>query len=182
MEPVAVYLAKNLSQLRTARGYTQAQLALEAGLPRSTLTNMESGSANPSLQNLLAVAGALKVSVEELLSKPRRELEHIAASEVPMQSRAGGKARVFKLLPDKIKGMNIDRMELDRGVRMPGHMHIKGTKEYLTVIEGEMTVYIQGTANVVREGDVLAFEGDQPHAYHASGGRSAKAISVVIPL
>ncbi|MEK7355066.1 MAG: helix-turn-helix transcriptional regulator [Bdellovibrionota bacterium] len=115
-EPVSRYLAKNLSDLRKSKGYTQGQLAKAAGLPRSTLTNMESGEANPSLSNLTALSSALKVGIEELLSKPRKVTEHFLAKEIPLQERLGGKARIFKLLPDKIRGMHIDRIELDRGV------------------------------------------------------------------
>jgi XRE family transcriptional regulator, regulator of sulfur utilization len=177
---IAGYLAKNVSQLRNTKGLTQTGLAMSAGIPRSTVTNMESGSANPSLSNLVSIAKALRVSVEELLAKPRRSIEHIEAKEIPVQER--GKAKIFKLLPDKIKGMAIDRMELARGAHMPGHPHLRGTKEYLTAVEGEITLLCEAGEFVVKPGDVLAFEGDQPHAYRNSGNRTAVAISIVIPL
>jgi XRE family transcriptional regulator, regulator of sulfur utilization len=178
----AIYLAKNVTLLRTSKGYTQAQLAKRSGLPRSTVTHIESGAANPSLTHLLALANGLQVSLEELLSRPRKAVEHIKASDIPVQERQQGRARIFKLLPDKIRGMNIDRMEIDRGIHMPGHVHLKGTKEYLTVLEGEITVHTEGGETVLLPGDVLAFEGDQPHAYRNSGDRRAKAISVIIPI
>jgi XRE family transcriptional regulator, regulator of sulfur utilization len=182
MEDIAGYLARNIAELRSSKGYTQGQLAERAGLPRSTVTNLESGSANPSLTNLLAVAGALQVNIEELLTRPRKSLELIRAADIPVQERVHGRARIFKLLPDKIRGMNIDRIELERGVHMPGHVHLRGTKEYLTVIEGEITIHTENGETIVGTGDVLAFEGDQPHAYRNSGGRRARALSVVIPV
>jgi XRE family transcriptional regulator, regulator of sulfur utilization len=178
---ISGYLAKNISSLRETKGLTQSQLAKAARLPRSTLTHMESGAANPSLSNLLAVAAALQVSVEELLTKPRRAVEHIRAEDIPFQERAGGKARVHKLLPDKIRGLHIDLLELAARAHMPGHPHLRGTKEYLYVIEGEITVFVNGLSSVVREGDVLAFEGDQPHGYKSSGERKALGLSVVVP-
>jgi transcriptional regulator with XRE-family HTH domain len=176
------YLAKNVIQLRTTKGYTQSALSEKANIPRSTITNIESGTANPSLLNLLALANALQVNVEELLTRPRKSIEHIHAEDIPMQLRMQGKARILKLLPDKIRGMNIDMMVLDAGIHMPGHAHLKGTKEYLTVIEGEITVMIEGIITVVKKGDVLAFEGDQAHAYKNSGAKQARAVSIVIPL
>lgn len=120
------------------------------------------------------------MNVEELLSKPRRAIEHIPASDVPVQTRASGKARVSKLLPDKVRGLHIDLFVLDAGSTMAGHPHLRGTKEYLYVLEGEITVVVEGTPTLVRKGDVLAFEGDQPHAYRA-GVRAARALSVVVP-
>jgi len=181
-QSVPAYLAKNIIQLRDAKGFTQSALARKAGIPRSTLTNLETGNANPSLLNLLAVANALQVNVEELLSKPRRALEHIPASDVPVQIRANGRARIAKLLPDKIRGLHIDLMELDTETVMQGQPHLRGTKEYLSVLEGEITVVTGGIPTVVRKGDVLAFEGDQNHAYRNSGKTKARAISVVIPI
>ena len=64
---------------------------------------------------------------------------------------------------------------------MPGQPHLKGTKEYLTVLEGELTVVVEGLPTAVKKGDVLAFEGDQNHAYRNTGGRRTRALSVVIP-
>jgi transcriptional regulator with XRE-family HTH domain len=176
------HLAKNITQLRANKGITQSQLAKAAGLPRSTVTHIESGAGNPSLFNLLALAGALQVNVEELLSKPRRALEHIRAADIPLQERAGGNAKIYKLLPDKIRGLNIDLLELEAGANMPGHPHLRGTKEYLYVVEGEFTVFVSGQSVVVKKGDVLAFEGDQTHGYKNSGGKKARGLSVVVPL
>ena len=51
---------------------------------------------------------ALQVSIEELLSRPRNECELLSPEEVPVQKR--GRTQVFKLLPEKIKGLDVDRM------------------------------------------------------------------------
>ncbi|MGZ3695242.1 MAG: helix-turn-helix domain-containing protein [Bdellovibrionota bacterium] len=179
---ISTYLAKNVAELRESKNLTQAQLAKLAGLPRSTVTHIESGAANPSLSNLLAVASALQVNVEEILSKPRRALEHIRAEDIPLQLKAHGKVKIYKLLPDKVRGLNIDLMELNTNSHMPGHPHLRGTKEYLYVIEGEITVFVNGIASVVRKGDVLAFEGDQAHGYKNTGDKKARGLSVVVPL
>lgn len=176
------YLARNIASLRDARGFTQSALAKKAGIPRSTLTHLEGGAGNPSLSNLLAVAGALGVNVEELLTKPRRPVTHIPAAEVPVQFLAGGKVKVSRLLPDKIRGLHFDLMQLDAGATLPGQPHLRGTKEYLTVLEGELTVITSGEPHALKKGDVLAFEGDQAHAYRNPGSRRAVALSVVVPL
>ncbi len=64
-------LARNLKQLRQARGLTQERMAKLAGLPRATFSHLESGASNPTLSVLHKVALALQVSLEELLSTPR---------------------------------------------------------------------------------------------------------------
>ncbi len=65
---------------------------------------------------------------------------------------------------------------------MPGHPHLRGTKEYFFIVEGEITVLVSGVPSVVRKGDVLAFEGNQRHAYKNTGERKARGVSVVVPM
>jgi transcriptional regulator with XRE-family HTH domain len=176
-------LAANIEALRKKRQLTQSQLAKLAGLPRSTLTYLESGLGNPSLQNLVKISAALQISLEELLAAPRGRYKLIKADEIQATRRGGSGAqsvRVFDLLPDPIPGMHIDRMELDVGTRMGGVPHLSGTKEYMTCLQGEVTVKVAGGSFVVGRGDVFAFPGDQPHSYQNTGPARAICISVVV--
>jgi XRE family transcriptional regulator, regulator of sulfur utilization len=112
LDKIPRYLADNLAALRLKKGMSQLELAKQAEIPRSTLTNIESGSGNPSLQNLVKISAALQVGIEELLSRPRNECELITAQDVPVESRSQGRVRVYKLVPDKIKGLDVDCMEM----------------------------------------------------------------------
>jgi len=179
---VSLYLADNIIDLRKKKGLSQDQLSRLAEIPRSTLTHIESGSGNPSLQNLVKISAALQVGIEELLSRPRNECELLSLDLIPMVQRGQGKVRIFKLLPDKIKGLDVDRMEMERGSTMGGHPHLSGAKEYLTVIHGEVTVVVAGDRYVVKDGSMLAFPGDQPHSYRCTGNSKALAISIVVPV
>jgi XRE family transcriptional regulator, regulator of sulfur utilization len=182
LDKIPRYLADNLAALRLKKGMSQLELAKQAEIPRSTLTNIESGSGNPSLQNLVKISAALQVGIEELLSRPRNECELITAQDVPVESRSQGRVRVYKLVPDKIKGLDVDRMEMQSGVTMVGHPHLPGAKEYFSVLQGEVTVAVAGERFAVKKGEVLAFPGDQPHSYRNSGSSLAIGISMIIPV
>lgn len=61
-------LARRLKELRDARGLTQQQMAGQAGLSMSLVTQMEQGTkADPRLSTLLALARALGVAVADLI-------------------------------------------------------------------------------------------------------------------
>lgn len=182
LEKTSAYLAQNIETLRTNKKWSQQQLAGQAGIPRTTLTNIESGNSNPSLNNLVKIAAALGVSIEELLSRPRTDCLLVKAAEVPIVSRSQGRVQLHKLLPDKIKGIDIDRMVFAAEAVMGGHPHLEGTKEYLTVLQGEILVHISGEAYTVKQGDVLAFPGNQSHSYRNSRKSTSIALSVVIPV
>src|SRR6266404_7776121 len=163
------YLGLNIGKLRGKKNLSQQQLAKQAEIPRSTLTNIESGSGNPSLTNLVKISDALGVSIEELLSRPRTDCVLISSDKVPVQNRSNGQVQIYKLLPERIKGIEIDRLEISMGAVMGGHPHLAGTKEYLTILQGEIVVHVAGDSYTVKKGDVLAFPGNQPHSYRNSG-------------
>ena len=178
---VARHLAANLVTVRTARGLSQARLAELADIPRSTISNMESGSGNPALATLCRIASALQVGLDELISPPRRDVLKIVADEIPVEQRSGGQLRILKLLPDRIRGVEIDRMEFAPRTSMRGQPHLLGTREYLHVLEGVLQVLIAGEYHEVHAGEILAFAGDQPHSYRNGSSQITAAISVVIP-
>ena len=177
---LSVFLAKNLIALRRQRGLSQGQLAKIAGIPRSTLTHLESGEGNPSLQLLAKVTAGMQVSIEELLSRPRASCKLIKSSDVPRQNRGQGLAVLFKLLPDLIPGMELDRLELLPGARMGGVPHVPNSKEYSVCIRGVVQIAVGGIKYNLQEGDVLAFPGDQAHSYFNLGSSKSACISVVV--
>ena len=179
LEKISESLASNLVSLRQKSGLSQLALAKLAQVPRSTIAHLESGSGNPSLSNLARISAALQIGLEELLARPRPQCQLLKAKAVRSIRRSQGVATVFKLLPDPLPGMEIDRIEIERGGRLGGVPHTAGTKEYLTCVKGMIKVSVLGAQYQLEEGDVLAFPGDQPHAYHNAGDSKAVGFSVV---
>jgi transcriptional regulator with XRE-family HTH domain len=176
-ESISSQFATNVRQLREARGLSQAQCAKTAGIPRPTWTNLESGSANPTLSVLLKAAGALHVRIEELLGSPRTTGRLIREADLPMRKR--GPVMVRKLLPEPIPGLEIERMAFEAGGTMSGIPHTPGTREYLTCERGEIELSVAGEKYRLASGDVVVFRGDQRHGYRNVGRGAGVAYSVV---
>jgi len=177
---LSAHLAANLRYIRDRRGMTQAALARLCGLPRSTVGQAETGSGNPTLAVLSRIAAALQISIEELLSPPHAACQLFPKGSLPSAERGReGLARVQKILPDPIPGMEIDRIELRPGARMTGVPHRPGTREYLACERGRLTLWAAGDRFSLAPGDVAAFHGDQPHSYHNLGDAVAVGFSVV---
>lgn len=60
-------LGRNVRAHRKRLGLSQEQLALEADMKRSYLSDLERGTRNPSVKALGRIADALKVPAHELL-------------------------------------------------------------------------------------------------------------------
>lgn len=173
----AEHLGENVRQLREGRGLTQEQMAKIAGIPRATWSNLESGSANPTLAVLTKVANALQTRLEELLSPPRTAAKLVRVTELFVRKR--GSVEVRRLLPEALPGLEIERMTFPPQASMSGVPHTPGTREYLTVERGEVELSVGGEQFVLGPGDVVMFRGDQRHGYKNAGAKEAVAYSVI---
>ena len=176
----AAYLARNLLSLRHARALTQEALAASSGLPRSTIANLESGEANPSLAVLMKVAHALGAPIDELLSAPHAKVRKWSVKEVGLTTRGRGVSE-RPLVPEPVPQELLVVMEFTPGAAMGGTPHLPGTREYFTCLEGEVRIMVAGEGYDLEAGEVLAFPGNVPHSYQNPGAkRMARGVSVVI--
>ena len=179
-ERVAAHLARNLTSLRHARGLTQDALARSAGLPRSTIANLESGGGNPSLAVLVKVAGKLGVPIDELLAAPRAKVRKWPAADLPVRSQGRG-VTLRPLVPEPVPEEMLERMEFAPNATMAGTPHLPGTREYFSCLEGAVAIFVAGDRYDLAAGDVLAFPGNVPHSYrNPDAAARAMGISVVI--
>jgi transcriptional regulator with XRE-family HTH domain len=177
---VSRHLARNLSTLRGVRSLTQEALAKAAGVPRSTIANLESGGGNPSLTVLVKVAAALDTSIDELLASPRAKVRRWKAGDLASRSRGRGVV-TRQLVPEPVPEEMIELMELAPEGAMAGTPHLPGTREFFSCIEGQVTIFVAGDRYDLEAGDVLGFPGNVPHSYrNTQKGAKARGVSVVI--
>ena len=180
LKELSDHLGRNIRAIRELRGLTQQQLAELCKVPRSTVANIEVGGSNPTLAVLVRLAGAMHLSIEELLARPRARCQVFHPDSLPVfESKRGGGGTLRKLLPHPIPGMSIDRMELPPGTRYPGSPHASGTHEFLYCERGQLTLWVGGEKFELKRGAVAAFPGDQRHNYENSGKTPAVGFSVV---
>lgn len=179
-ERVGAHLARNLIGLRHARTLTQDALAGAASLPRSTIANLESGDANPSLAVLVKVAAALGVPIDELLAAPRAKVRQWASEDVGSRQRGRGVTE-RPLIPEPVPDQLSSVMDFAPGAVMGGTPHLPGTREFFTCLDGRVTLFVAGDRHELAAGDVLAFPGNLPHSYqNPDAERGARGISLVV--
>jgi transcriptional regulator with XRE-family HTH domain len=151
-------LAANLRRLRIARRLSLSELARATGMSKATLSSVESGRSNPTVETLAALAGALRVSLGELLEEPP-----LGQVRVVRASRDGALPREL----DRVEDANVEMAEqawppreLDERAPAPA-----GTRAGVYVLDGRL---IAGPAERVTElttGDYASFPVDVPHVY-----------------
>jgi transcriptional regulator with XRE-family HTH domain len=177
-DPISGYIAQNVKALRQSRNLTQEQLARLAGVPRPTWSNLESGSANPTIIVLARIAAALQVPLEELVSPPKAIAKFYPADSIAKKRRGG--VLIRNLLPDHLQGLELERLELAPGARMVGTPHRLGTREYLACEAGAVELVVSDEAFKLAPGDVIVFRGDQKHSYLNRSDAVAVAYSAIV--
>lgn len=177
MVDLSAHLSRNVRRLREARGWSQRELSERSGVPRATLTRLESGSPNPAFLVVAKVAAALDVALDELTAVPGTGERLVHATELPIRHKRGVALR--QVLPDPLPGVVLERMVLPPGSRLTGAPHGAGSREYLVCELGTVTLRTLSRQHRLGAGDVVVYRGDQPHAYANPGQTEAIAYTLI---
>src|ERR1700761_4661682 len=74
-------VSMSLRRERARTGLSLTELAKRAGVAKSTLSQLENGTGNPSLETLWAIGTALGVPLSRLIDPPRSDIRVIRAGE-----------------------------------------------------------------------------------------------------
>src|SRR5687768_560774 len=106
-------VAANVRTLRQQADLTLAELASAAGLGKSTLAQLESGRANPSVETLWAIAAALQVPFARIVEEERPSLRVVRARDVPAMHSAETPGWAGRLLAASQRRSTFDLYSLD---------------------------------------------------------------------
>jgi transcriptional regulator with XRE-family HTH domain len=172
MESVDTFVravASNVRALRMEAGLTLADLASAAGLGKSTLAQLESGKANPSVETLWAIAAALRVPFARLVEEERTALRVVRARDVPPMHSAEAPGWAGRLLAASHGRGTFDlyTLDLDEGTVRHADPHHTGVVEHLIVVLGRLRVGPETGPVELSAGDLVTFAADVPHVYDA---------------
>lgn len=162
-------VAANIRVLRRDAGLTLAELAAASGLGKSTLAQLESGRANPSVETLWAIGAALKVPFHRLVEEQRPSLRVVRAGDVPAMRSAEAPGWAGRLLAASHRRGTFDLYSLDlvAGTVRHADAHHAGVEEHLVVVSGRLRVGPEDASVELAAGDLVTFAADVPHVYEA---------------
>jgi transcriptional regulator with XRE-family HTH domain len=188
----AVELGGIIRERRQAQGMSLSQLAEQAGVSTSFVSQVERGVANPTLSSLKSLVGALNFSVGALLeSNASASQARSAADDSDIAVlRAGERRRIVYpgtqianelLSPNLQKRMEIIWVEAAPGQGSGGHPHVHEGEEAGVVISGAMKFAVGGQEWVLNARDAIYFPSTRPHSWESVGDEDLVAIWVITP-
>jgi transcriptional regulator with XRE-family HTH domain len=161
-------IAAALRRERERAGLTLSEVARRAGVAKSTLSQLESGTGNPSIETLWALGVALGVPFSQLVDPPTPQVRVVRAGEgaaihaelaqftATLLSAGGPHAR-----------RDLYVMALEPGSVRDAQAHIPGSVEHVVVAAGRLRTGPLDAPIELDAGDYATFRGDIPHNYEA---------------
>jgi transcriptional regulator with XRE-family HTH domain len=167
-EPPLAAIAAALRRERERVGLTLSEVARRAGIAKSTLSQLESGTGNPSVETLWALGVALGVPFSQLVDPPAPQVRVV---------RAGDGAQIHSAEADFVATLlsagsphsrrDLYVLALEPGSVRTAEAHIPGSVEHIVVAQGRMRAGPHDAAIELGPGDYATFRGDIPHLYEA---------------
>jgi transcriptional regulator with XRE-family HTH domain len=161
-------IAASLRRERRRSGRSLTEVARRAGIAKSTLSQLESGTGNPSLETLWAICVALDAPFSRLLDPPRPHTQVIRADEGPTVAAAEAdyQATLLAGCPPGAR-RDVYRIRAEPGHARASEPHMPGVVEHVVIGSGRALVGVAGEPAELRPGDYIRYPGDVPHVFEA---------------
>lgn len=160
-----------LRALRRQRDITLAQLAEVTGISVSTLSRLESGARRPTLEQLLPLARAHGVTLDDLVDAPPtgdprihlRPVRRHGMTMVPLTRRPGG-LQAYKIVLAARKGTWEPELQTHEGY------------EWVYILDGHVRLILGEHDLELAPGEAAEFDTRVPHWFGPVGGRPAELL------
>jgi transcriptional regulator with XRE-family HTH domain len=161
-------IAFALRRERERAGLSLSELAKRAGIAKSTLSQLESASGNPSVETLWALSVALNVPFASLVEPARPRVQVIRKGEGPavFSERADYVAVVLSASPPNAR-RDIYLLTAEPGSVRESEPHMPGVVEHVVLCAGRAKLGLTEDPVEIGPGDYIAYPGDLPHIFEA---------------
>ncbi|WP_372352828.1 helix-turn-helix domain-containing protein [Streptomyces sp. KL116D] len=168
-KPFAVEVGRRVRTLRRLYGLSLSELAQRASIGKATLSGLETGTRNPTLETLYAISTQLRIPLAVLLADPdpagRPEEVHGTAVS----------ATLLETFTDHEATSELYRIRIRPGITQVSPPHQRGVTEHLTVFSGSARVGPARRPVVVPAGGHAHWPADVPHIYTTANGDEVHA-------
>lgn len=174
--PLAM-IAASLRRERRRAGLSLGEIARRAGIAKSTLSQLESGTGNPSVETLWALCVTLDVPFARLVDPPLPKIQVIRAGKGPAfaSERADYVATMLSACPPNAR-RDIFSITAEPGEPRVSDPHMPGVIEHVILMTGQARVGLTDEPVTLDPSDYVAYPGDVPHIFEALEPKTAAVL------
>lgn len=174
IEPPIPQIAKALKYERNRLGLSIAEVARQAKIAKSTLSQLEAGIGNPSIETLWSICLVLNIQVSHLLEPPIQTPKVIRHGEGTTLASKNNNYRATLLAacpPNTCR--DIYQIEVEPGQVHVSEPHHQGVVEHVIITKGKARLGLASENYELDEGDYISYSGALPHIFEALQGRTS---------
>lgn len=166
MENLNHNIAENLKRIRNERSLSLTQLAELTGISKSMLGQIEREETNPTISTIWKISTGLKVALTELIETSLPSKMLITKDDIIPFYEDEQKVYSYPFFRNN-QGKNFEMMQvfLEPKGKLSSLAHIHGTKEYIIVFSGELSITIDHEVHKILAGQAFQFDADKDHIY-----------------
>lgn len=174
-----ITLGQRIREIRAERNLTLQTLAQRTGLSPSMLSLVERGKTSPSIGTLVAIASALGMHMSDLFAGDALDQPNVVVrrGEQPVYEASQGVTRRI-VRADYANGVEIAINDYEPGTGSGPEPTRHGGVEFGILLEGSLTVEVNGVKYQLGEGDCISYESMTPHRIWNEGPSHARAVWV----
>ena len=156
-------LGERLRLRRKELKLSMKEVAVSSGLSIGFISQVERGLTSPSLTSLTAIANFLRSDVTNFLSQPKSK-SSITRNEERDVYTINKNGLQYERLSDSFPGHTLNSVIIHE---LPGHRSESIShegEEFFFILEGAITIYIDGVVNILEAGDSLHFDSSRSHS------------------
>lgn len=159
-------IGQNLQELRAKQNMSIGQLAEQTGLSKAVISQIEKGNANPTINTIWKLAGALHVPYSAILEQKNSEATKVEAKNLVPQNDEDGHYRISCYFSsDEKRDFELFLLEFDPKTSHVTEGHVENSQEYVVVKKGALSIEVAGKEYSLKEGDALFFDASARHVY-----------------
>ena len=158
-------VGRRIRLLREERGISLSALARRAGVGKATLSGLENGTRNPTLETLWAITAELGVPLASLL----------ATDTTPVIRGTAVEGALLQVFEDESVTYELYRLVIPAGSTQVSPAHHEGVTEHMTIFAGVLSAGPVNAPLLAGAGEHITWRSDVPHTYAAVGGEDVQA-------
>jgi DNA-binding Xre family transcriptional regulator len=167
-------LGPRLRRLRHDRHVTLVELAEETGISASTLSRLESGSRRPTLEQLLPLARAYNLTLDDLVDAPAT-----GNPRVNLRPISNGDGSVIVPLTRRSGGIQAYKFVLRAGRDgAPPQLRAHEGYEWVYVLDGRLRLVLGENDLILEPGEAAEFDTHLPHWFGATPSGPVEFLSL----
>jgi transcriptional regulator with XRE-family HTH domain len=182
-EPLNEYVCQRVREMRKNQGWTLQSLSEKSGVSRSMLSQIERGTANPTLGVAFRIAQAFGITLGDLVEGHSSEtrIDVVRRTDSNSLFRDDDQCRIRTLSPLQMeKDVEFYELTLKAKGALVSAPHFEGTREFLTIEKGSVRLLSAESQDELQRGDSAHYPADVPHRLENIGRGEAVAFLVVI--